>query len=79
MQNQNKLLIFGGYCLNKKRSKLIEIYDIVRDTWEFHSMKLMHGVEWGVIIKYSNFEIIILGGRNWSGDTNFCIKYNFKD
>lgn len=39
----------------------------------------MHGVERGLNIQYSNCEVLIMGGRTRNGDTDVCIRYNFRD
>jgi hypothetical protein len=39
----------------------------------------VHGVERGLNIQYSNCEVLIMGGRTRNGDTDVCIRYNFRD
>lgn len=40
----DKIHLFGGYTSERKRTKVIEIFDPIKDYWELLDVKLHRGI-----------------------------------
>jgi len=67
---KNKIHLFGGYKGNGERENSIEIYNEVLNIWETMAIYLDEGIEASSVEVISENKVLILGGREVSGDTN---------
>lgn len=50
LKHQKQILVMGGYTGDKRRSKVVEVYSTLNDTWQQHPLLLLHGIERGITL-----------------------------
>ena len=67
---RNKIYICGGYKGNGEREGSIEVYNDISNIWDVLSLCLDEGIEASSVEMLSDSRVLVLGGREVSGDTN---------
>jgi hypothetical protein len=76
---RSRIYVFGGYTSGKKRSRKIEYLNEERGAWEVIRMRLVDGVETGLVVDAGSTrldEFLILGGNAAGGASTAVTRYN---
>jgi len=75
----DEIYLVGGYTGQRKRSKKIEKYSYVKNSWEIINLRLLYGSERGLLLPGNNpNEFMVFGGKIRSGDSSMVYSYNLK-
>ena len=76
---QDEIYLIGGYTGQRKRSKKIEKYSSMTNSWAIINLRLLYGCERGLLLNGNNpNEFMVFGGKIRSGDSNMVYIYNLK-
>mgnify|MGYP000863847884 FL=1 len=73
----NRVYIFGGHK-GEGRTNTIERYNELQNNWEIIPLQLLHSIEAAVLIPISKSELVLLGGKDETGQQNQATVYDLE-